>query len=159
MSTYNVSVSAIAGFTSLEEARVVGQAVKKLMESGSTHLHGAFGITQVPGLISVPLVKVVPDYSKMVVGSQESEAEASALAKEIDKRIVGEAAIGFWDEFITTSKATGKVDYEQLIVLTSKRLGDIETQQSVEVLAEAAGIIAKNNLARTLRRPAPKKRP
>jgi len=152
-----LALSGTAGFTSVDEARAVGQAIKKLFESADSFANGAFVLTEVPAQKRIALVKPTFDRSKSIVGFQEAEANASSFAKEIDKRAtdLSVSTADYWGAFISGSKATGIVDNNALVALASERLGEDAT----EVIIEITGAIAANAIARVLRKPKPKNRP
>ena len=157
MSKINLTVHSTAIFATLEEARVVGQAIDILLNSADT-VNGSVKLTEVPSGRSVSLVPLTYDRSKVVVGGQEAESDAQSLSKEIEKAfVISEDAVessAFWADFISTSKNTGSVDYAALKELTAVRLG---IEDGTEAVVAAAGVVASNQIARTLR-PAPVKK-
>ena len=157
MTNYNLTINTIAGFESLEDARFAGQAVKRLLEASTDTISGAFRVVEVGTLNSHPFVKPLPDFTKYRKSSQEAVGNAQSLAKELDKSAVDTTipAVEFWDEFFSIAKDTGEVDYEVAAKLAAIRL---EVEDATENVIAAAGAVASNALARTLRKPAPKKR-
>lgn len=157
MSKISLTVNATGIFTSVEEARTVGQFIDKLL-SGAEHYSGSVNLTEVPAGKRIPLVQPTYDKSKVVRGGQEAEGNAMALTKEIEKSFIGDtnstSANEFWADFITASKNTGEVDYAALKALTGSRLG---LEDGTAAVVAAAGVVASNQIARSLR-PAPVKK-
>jgi hypothetical protein len=151
MSKFNLEVNAAVTFDSVDEARLVGQAVDRLL---GAHKRGSVKIYAPGTLLSVALIPDLYDRSKAVVGSQEAEAKAQSLVAAIEKTIAIEvkdtlsSAEEFWNGFILDSKNTGNVDFESLEALVVKRLPD---SNASEVITEAFGTVAANEAARAMR--------
>lgn len=151
MSKFNLEVNAAVTFNSVEEARLVGQAVDRLLgaqKRGSVKIYA-------PGtLVSVSLHPDLYDRSQAIVGSQEAEAKAQSLVAAIEKTIPAElkatlsSTEEFWDGFILESKSTGNVDFESLEALVAVRLPEADAS---EVITAAFGAVAANEAARAMR--------
>lgn len=148
MASFNLNVNASATFDSLAEARMVGQAIDRLLGDGKR------GGAQLQSLTHeyTPLYAPVFDRSKVVVGFQEAEAKATGIAKEIEKLATPEqvtemSSTDFWAGFIAASKGAGEVDLVALSALVSVRTGDVNAQP---LITAAYATIAGNEVNRAL---------
>lgn len=152
MTKFHVNVNALGSFDTLDGARSAAQAINILLASGG-HMQGGTAIWEPKAFLAHPVVPKSYDRSKVVVGTQEAEGNATKYTALIEKgrreKVEGEAtASEFWKGFISESRNTGNVDLEALEALTAERIGDAEV--ATEVVVGAVSTVAWNEASRFL---------
>ena len=151
VSKFQVNINALGFFDTIEGARAAAQAIDTLLGSGNSK-QGSVAIWG-PNHTAHALVKPVMDRSKIVVGFQEAEANATKYTGLIEKsrsvKVEGETpATEFWADFILASRNAGNIDMEALETLAAERLGDADA--ATDAVVGAVATVASNDVARTL---------
>jgi len=148
MTRYNLTINLVAGYETAEEARLVGQAVERLVGDSK---HGSVKVTQVPEGREIPLVLPSYDRSKVIAGGQEAESTSLAILQEIQKAEpdVSTSSIIEEDEklFVSQSKQSGQVDYPMLAALITSKYPTLDPEQ---LIAEAVGRVNARSVLRLL---------
>jgi hypothetical protein len=149
---FQVNINALGFFDTIDGARAAAQAIDILLGSGAGK-QGSVAIWDVKERKAHPVIRPVMDRSKIVVGFQEAEGNATKYTGLIEKgrtvKVEGETpATEFWAGFIAASRNAGNIDMEALEVLATERLGDADAATAAVVGAVAT--VASNDVARTL---------
>lgn len=148
----HLNINGHARFETIEQARMVGQAVKVLLESGEGFTGAHYIDDPANGFTRHALVAPTFDRSTVIRGGQEAAAKVEKLTAFIETLRIdaeGVSADEFWDEFTRSARNTGEVDMERFSTLVEERLGDPE--RASEAVLSAVADFAQGEVRGMLR--------
>lgn len=154
MSTFNLDVNATVTVSTLDEARMIGQAVEKML---GTDVRGGIKIHEVPVGRTHTLHELTYDKDAVVRIYPDVQAKAKAFVVEIvvfadhEGASVPSADIpeNYWDEFMGNALNLGVIDYDYLVTLIDGVLGS--NFDAAHVIAAVEGKIASDAVTRHFR--------